>query len=159
MDGVLCNFDKRYRELFDEDPDSSRDKKEFSKNWTDFVMGKNFETLEYFPGAQDLITYLHKLKTVYNINIEILSSSGGAKYHDIVQKQKQNWLKTHGINFKPNIVSGRKKKAEYATPNSLLIDDTSDVIESFKNAGGKTILHRNSSVTIGLIREMLLFNA
>lgn len=156
MDGVLCNFEKRYLELFDEEPGLSRDKKEFSKNWTTFVKGRNFETLDLFPGAYDLVSFLN---TLNRVKLQILSSSGGERYHSEVEKQKRVWLLNHGITYKANIVSGRKKKAEYATPNALLIDDTPDVVDTFKNAGGKAILHTNASVTIGLIREMMLYNA
>lgn len=156
MDGVLCNFEKRYIELFNEQPGLSREKKEFSKNWTDFVKGRNFETLEVFPGAYDLLNYFNSLK---DVKIEILSSSGGAKYHNEVERQKRIWLLNHGITYKPNIVSGRKLKAQYATPDSLLIDDTPDVIASFIAAGGKGILHTDASLTIGIIEEMMLYNA
>ena len=58
MDGVLCNFEKRYFDLFNETPGSSRDRKEFSQNWTDFIVGNNFEHLELFPGALELLSYV-----------------------------------------------------------------------------------------------------
>ena len=37
MDGVLCDFEKRYKKLFDELPEYSRRNKEWSENWTTFV--------------------------------------------------------------------------------------------------------------------------
>jgi hypothetical protein len=60
MDGVIANFEKRYIELFNESPGSSRDRKQFSNNWTVFIEGKNFETLDWWPGGPELITYLGK---------------------------------------------------------------------------------------------------
>ena len=89
MDGVLCDFEKRYTELYNEAPNSSRDKKNWSKNWTDFVMTKQFETLDIFPGAIELLRYVRRTE----LPIEILTSSGGVKYHDLVAKQKDIWLK------------------------------------------------------------------
>ncbi len=58
MDGVIANFEKRYIELFNESPGSARDRKMFSKNWTKFIEGKHFETLDWWPGASELITYV-----------------------------------------------------------------------------------------------------
>ena len=75
LDGVLCNFEKRYIELYNEAPSVMREKKLSSKNWHNFVQTKQFEKLEYFPGAKDLIKYVNKTK----IPVEILSSSGGKR--------------------------------------------------------------------------------
>jgi len=138
MDGVLCDFEKTYEALYNESPKETRERKLFSDNWTNFVQTKQFEKLEYFPGAQDLMRYVNSLK----IPVEILSSSGGLKFHKEVSDQKKNWLKKHNINYKANIVTGRKEKAKYATPNTVLIDDTPEVIEYFENAGGIGILHK-----------------
>jgi hypothetical protein len=153
MDGVVANFEKRYIELFNESPGSSRDRKEFSNNWTKFIEGKNFETLDWWPGGPELITYLGK----NNLDVEILSSSGGNKYHDLVVEQKKNWIKTFNLpeQWKINIVAGRKKKAEFATPDSILIDDTLDVIEAFNKAGGIGIHHKDVGNTIMLLDILL----
>jgi hypothetical protein len=48
-------------------------------------------------------------------------------------------------------VAGRSKKAEYATPDSILIDDTEDVIKSFRAAGGIGIHHKALGNTIKLL--------
>jgi hypothetical protein len=139
--------------LFNESPGSSRDRKEFSNNWTKFIEGKNFETLDWWPGGPELITYLGK----NNLVVEILSSSGGNKYHDLVVEQKNNWIKTFNLpeTWKVNIVAGRKKKAEFATPDSILIDDTLDVIEAFNKAGGIGIHHKDVGNTIMLLDILL----
>ena len=74
MDGVIANFEKRYIELFNESPGSARDRKMFSKNWTKFIEGKHFETLEWWPGASELITFgfrIIKLRTEFRISIQI----------------------------------------------------------------------------------------
>ena len=151
MDGVLCNFEKRYFELFNEFPNSSRDRKNFSQNWTDFVLTKQFETLEIFPGAIELLRYVRRTE----IPIEILTSSGGAKYHDLVAAQKDIWLKKQGLAYKRNVVSGRKLKADYATPNTILIDDTEDVITAFNKAGGIGILHKDIGKTLQTLDSLL----
>lgn len=151
MDGVLANFEKRYEELFNEKPSSSRELKNFSSNWTEFVEGKHFVTLDMFPGANELLKFVDST----GIEVEILSSSGGEKYHYQVAAQKSLWLMSKGLWYKRNIVSGRSKKKNFATPNSILIDDTEDVIESFIEAGGLGILHRDAGKTIEILEKVL----
>ena len=146
MDGVLCDFDKRYFELFGETPGSSRDRRNFSGNWIEFIEGENFATLDWNPGGQELLAYVRTLPK--DIEIEMLTSSGGMKYHNEVTVQKTQWLCERGIEFKINTVPGRKLKAEYAKSTTILVDDTPDVIDSFDAAGGIAILHKDLIVTI-----------
>lgn len=151
MDGVLTDFEKRYIELYDKSPKQSRKFKEFNPNWTDFVNNNNFANLEKFPGADDILNIANILSE-RGVTVEILSSSGGKKHHKTVKQQKLEWLKNNGINFKANIVAGRRLKSEYATHDAVLIDDTKDVIESFYDAGGLGILHTNSKITVNLLK-------
>lgn len=151
MDGVLCSFHKRFVELYGEEALGFRDKKNFTVYWPDFIQRKEFENLEWFPGGQELIRYLKEK----DIEIEILSSSGGQKHHDEVTEQKKVWLKKQGLAFKPNIVSGRKHKAEYATPETILIDDTEDVIANFNRAGGIGIHHTDINITLEKLESLL----
>ena len=151
MDGVLCNFEKRYTELYKEAPNSSRDKKNWSENWTDFILTKQFETLDVLPGAIELLRYVRNT----DLPIEILTSSGGAKYHDLVAEQKDIWLKRQGLAYRRNVVPGRGLKASYATPNTILIDDTEDVIVAFNKAGGIGILHKEIGTTLQKLDSVL----
>ena len=154
MDGVLCNFDKRYKELFDEPPNANRENKHWSGNWIEFIESHQFESLEPLPGAFDMLAYVRNK----DIPIEILTSSGSLKngigYHHLVADQKAIWLKKHGIAYKINVVQNRKMKAEYAEPNIILIDDTLDVIEAFDKAGGIGILHNNSVDTLNTLEHL-----
>ena len=149
MDGVLCNFEKRYIELFGESPRSSRDRKNFSSNWTKFIEGENFATLDWNTGGQELLAYV---RTIPNVEIEMLTSSGGLKYHTEVTIQKTQWLCERGIDYKINTVPGRKLKAAYAKSTTILVDDTPDVIDSFGAAGGITILHKDVNETIAKLQ-------
>jgi hypothetical protein len=45
-------------------------------------------------------------------------------------------------------------KQNYATPDSILIDDTEDVIEAFNRAGGIGILHKDASETLSVLRKI-----
>lgn len=152
MDGVICNFERKYFERYGELPGSMRDRKEFSSNWIDFVTTRQFENLDWWPGAHELLDYVNSLE---NVEIEILSSSGGEQYHDIVTEQKIKWLKDKGIPYKVNIVAGRKNKSKYASPDTILIDDTYDVIQAFIDAGGIGIHHKEVGNTLMLLKSIV----
>jgi len=155
MDGVLCNFNKRYTELFGEEAASTRERKEFTEQWKLFIEGRNFATLDWFPGAIELLDYVKTLEG--KVDIEILSSSGGELFHDKVVVQKLHWLQTHNIPYYANITNGSRKKALYATggENRILVDDTDYVIKAFIEAGGIGIWHRDVKDTIKLIEDAL----
>lgn len=156
MDGVLSDFEARYVELFGERPtDVQRRNKEFYDYWETFVKGNNFATLPRYVGGVEL---LHALHTEFkDVPVEILSSSGGQKYHEEVAAQKRQWLRTHGIEYNALVVPGGSKKAEYAkSPWDILIDDTYRNIKRFREAGGTGILHTNAFDTIQKLRKMHL---
>jgi len=145
MDGVLCDFEKKFTEYYGFLSLAKKDRKEWPRDWEDFVLHKKgFEKLDWFSGGQELLNHVRNTK----LPVEILSSAGGKKFQGEVTAQKIKWLRKHGINYKANIVSGRKEKAEYATPETVLIDDTEDVLRHFTQAGGHGILHKNVKDTI-----------
>jgi hypothetical protein len=152
MDGVLCNFEKRFTELYGKDALGARDRKNFTTNWPNFIMNGNFENLEWFPGGKEL---LHFIQYATDWEVEILSSSGGEKFHSEVAAQKVVWLCNKGIPYKANIVPGRKHKTAYATPETILIDDTEDIIVNFNAAGGVGILHKDINETLAKLRTLL----
>jgi len=155
MDGVIANFEKRYEELFSQTPAEGRDLKQFGRNWPIFVNGDNFATLEKWPGADELLEFVEYIRNNHGVEVEILTSSGGHTFHDEVSGQKTRWLATHGITYKPNIVPGRVHKSKYATPDTVLIDDTPDVIENFNAAGGIGILHKDLGQTFEQLKTLL----
>ena len=152
MDGVLCDFNKRYKELWQVDPNANRErgeKRDFK--WDEFVNGNNFETLDWYPGGKELLKFVLTL----DIPIEILSSSGGRSHHEEVKRQKKVWLEKQQLDFPTNIVPGRALKADYAKPDIILIDDTDDVIDDFNAAGGIGILHIDTAKTIKIVQSIL----
>jgi hypothetical protein len=152
MDGVLCDFEKRFTELYGKDALGARDRKNFTTNWPNFIMNGNFENLEWFPGGKEL---LHFIQYATDWEVEILSSSGGERFHSEVAAQKVVWLCNKGIPYKANIVPGRKHKTAYATPETILIDDTEDIIVNFNAAGGVGILHKDINETLAKLRTLL----
>ena len=153
MDGVLCDFEGAFAKEYGQDTLKNRDKKIWTNEWPDFILNKRgFETLGWWPGGQELIKFI---KSIPNIEVEMLTSSGGEKYHEEVKEQKIVWLKKQGIAFKPNVVPGRRHKATYAGKGIVLIDDTKDVIDSFNKAGGIGILHKDIGDTIEKLKILL----
>jgi hypothetical protein len=152
MDGVLTDFEKSFRDNYGQDALAHRDRKLWTENWPDFILNKRgFESLPEFAGWNTLLEFIRQ----YKVEVEILTSSGGEKYHREVAEQKTNWLKNHGITYKPNVVPGRKHKKDYATPSTILIDDTEDVIIAFNKAGGIGIHHKEVGKTIEKLKELL----
>lgn len=149
MDGVLADFDSEYMKVNGKPPSAARrDSKETDENWTRFVTNNSFEKLGYWPGAQLLLRVIDVLSKDPFVQVEILSSSGGAMFHDNVTAQKIKWLRDHGIKYKANIVNHRSKKKDYADEYSVLIDDTEDVIKGFTKNGGYGIMHYDVYETI-----------
>ena len=152
MDGVLCDFEKEFTRHYGFLSLAKRDRKEWSKDWEDFILNqKGFEKLDWFPGGKELFKTVRDTK----LPVEILSSAGGKKFQGEVTAQKIKWLRRHGIDYKANIVSGRKEKAEYATPQTILIDDTEEVIRYFTQAGGHGILHKDIKDTLKKLDSLL----
>lgn len=154
MDGVVADFHRRYVEVFGKTPSEARDQKEFHPHWKEFVVTGQFATLDWWHDGQKFLDYIKTL----DVEVEMLSSSGGTKYHDLVVEQKLHWLKEKGIHYKANIVAGRRKKKEYAKPTTILVDDTEDVIDDFNEAGGIGILHKDANETIKIIKQILSKN-
>ena len=142
MDGVLCNFEQRYRENFGNILEHDR-RTVFKPNFAKFISDGQFATLDLMPDALELIEYLNGL----DIPKEILSSTAYEHTYDEISKQKSSWLDTHNITWPRNFVPGKKHKYKWATPRSVIIDDTLSVIEDWERAGGIAIHHKMASTT------------
>ena len=148
MDGVLANFDKAYRQL---DPH-----KEDRVRFRDAVMlHRIFEDLEFMPDAQELLNHVSRL---HEVRVEILTSMGTFETTRGLQAklQKMHWLDKHNIPYKPNFVRTKSEKAQYATPESILIDDSPGCIGPFIASGGHGILHNHASESIRILDSTIL---
>lgn len=147
MDGVIADFDKGYSSLYGvycrNDP--VRD------HWSEFVSGGGFVSLPLMEDALDLV----KVITSLRVKIEILSCIGNRGDQDSVARQKREWLIAKGFYFPTNFTFTKKEKSDYASPTSLLIDDSKACIDPFLERQGHAILHTNSSNTIKQIECMI----
>lgn len=149
MDGVLCDFTKRYKELYRMEPREAEKKKEFNKFFDEFIATEQFATLDLMPGAMEGLEFLRKHLTVPT---QILSSTANEARYDAISRQKLIWLNTHNITFTPNFVPGKKLKWKFAAPDKIIIDDTESVIDDWKKAGGIGILHKDWETTLAILK-------
>ena len=149
LDGVVADFNKRYKELYRMEPREAEKKKEFDKFFDEFIATKQFETLDLMPGAMDGLTFLRKHLTVPT---QILSSTANEARYEDISNQKLIWLQTHGITFSANFVPGKRHKYKFAGPDKIIIDDTQSVIDQWKEAGGIGILHKDWVTTLAILK-------
>ena len=114
----------------------------------EFIANQEFATLDLMPDAMVLVNFLKTLP----IPTEILSSTGRQDSYESISEQKRIWLDTHGITFKQNFVPGKRFKYKFATPDSIIIDDTLSVIEDWRNAGGIAIWHHTIPETLSILK-------
>lgn len=151
MDGVIADFSKRYKEKFRVTPEETRSNKEFGGYFTKFIADGEFESLDPMTDAHKLLDFLNSVE----IEKQILSSTARPENHEKIAPQKQEWLKTHGITYKANFVPGKALKYKFATPHSIIIDDTKSVIDDWNKAGGIGILHKNAETTIAMLKKYI----
>ena len=148
MDGVIADFDKRYKELYKIAPKDADTYKTFDKFFTTFIADRQFATLDLMPDAMMLINYLRSL----SIPTEILSSTSSEKRDVEIRKQKTEWLHNHNIEFPINLVPGKRLKKDFSNANSILIDDTPVNIDQWRREGGVGILHTDTISTLGILK-------
>lgn len=150
LDGVLSDFEGRTKEEFGYFPH------EVDRNllWTDIInyekigpMYKWFEDLKPLPDAMKLWNY------VQPYDPSILSSTGTAVKDG--ERQKKKWVAKH-VPGNPDvyITLSSKRKARYAAPNHILIDDSEYSIKPWEAAGGIGILHKSVSDTINRLQKL-----
>ena len=148
MDGVIADFEKRYKELYHMEPREAEKKQQFNDLFGEFIATKQFATLDEMPDASIGLEFLRKC----SVPTQILSSTAREETYDEISKQKMVWLQAHGITFNPIFVPGKKHKYKYATPNSIIIDDTKSVIDDWNAAGGIAIWHKDWLTTISILK-------
>jgi hypothetical protein len=148
MDGVIADFNKRYKEQYKMEPREAEKNKEFDKFFDKFIADGEFATLDLMPDAMQLINYLRSL----NVPTDILSSTASEKRDAAIRPQKLEWLKKHNIEFHPILVPGKRHKKDYSNANSVLIDDTPVNIDQWRREGGIGILHTDALTTINILK-------
>lgn len=144
MDGVVADFNKAYLSQWDWGDGYKFDRERFYKS----VVEKHiFSDLEWMPNGIAFISGIREIEKEFGLHIEMLTSTGSkrtlVKTH--ASSQKTQWLIDMGLMWKPNFVTSKPEKAQYATPMSILIDDSEGCIKPFIAAGGFGILHKDEN--------------
>ena len=150
MDGVIADFQK----LAEEIAGCTIEELEQKGLWQGFkeeLCNSNFFfELEQMPLVEVLKQHIGKW--------EILSAVGNYNSEGVVELKKLWIEKVFGKdqNIKFNYVIKTKAKAQYACPNTLLIDDRTKSVNPFLDNGGQAILFNNSQEQIDLIERILM---
>lgn len=145
MDGVIVDFDGGYEKL------TGITTKEADKKGPEFFWkpiskagAKWWITLKWMPDGKQLWDYVKKY------NPELLSAPSR---EEASRLGKRVWVKRElpGVKL---ILRSADKKQEFASPNSILIDDREKNIEQWKNAGGIGILHTDAASTIKQLKDL-----
>jgi hypothetical protein len=151
LDGVIADFAKRYKEMFHITPEQADRNRNFGPYFNTFIETKQFASLDMMPDARMLLDHLSTL----NIPVEILSSTARPDCHEDISDQKRVWLTSHGINYPRNFVPGKSLKYTFATPESIIIDDTRSVIVDWVEAGGIAVHHTDAASTVASLDALL----
>lgn len=147
MDGVIADFDKRFRELAKMSPDQYEEKYGIEKFWNfiDNEIGVRFWVgIPWMQDGKQLWEYIKKYKPT------LLSAPSR---NNESRLGKRLWVKKH-IPGTKLVLASRANKQDYAKPNAILIDDRPDTIIEWENKGGVGILHKSAEETIQKLKSL-----
>jgi hypothetical protein len=147
MDGVIADFDTRFRELAKMSPDQYEEKYGIEKFWNfiDNEIGVRFWVgIPWMQDGKQLWEYIKKYKPT------LLSAPSR---NNESRLGKRLWVKKH-IPGTKLVLASRVNKQDYAKPNAILIDDRPDTIIEWENKGGVGILHKSAEETIQKLKGL-----
>jgi 5'(3')-deoxyribonucleotidase len=144
MDGVLIDFDKGYLKLTGHQLDGSH---RTDTNFWDPINAGGYDfwiNLEWMNDGKELWDYIKKY------NPSILSAPSRQNESRVA---KHDWVNRELPGTQLHLRNAKHKK-DFATPNSILIDDRIDNIEGWREAGGIGIHHINTKDTIEQLKKL-----
>lgn len=160
INGILLDFDKTvevYAGISRENLYELQTEQTFDKNQSpvDIIVDKylqeglilNAPEMPEFDIFAEMIEWLENK----NINVEFLSTTNNIENINLFKKHLEDWLFNKKLFHKINYVVSSKDKKDYASENTLLIDDSKECISAFDKKG-HTIHHTNISRTIGAFK-------
>lgn len=170
MDGVLCDFDKQFKQLTKTDPKEFESKHGNLEFWRVILEEgeKYWSTMTPMKGFDHFKKELTDISKDGRFILKFLTSTNAAKLLNYFEKPKaieyiknielgkRIWLRDNWSGPKNIIFSDSGKgKAKYATPNSILIDDLSPNIEAFIAAGGTGIIFTSAQQAIDELKAKI----
>ena len=146
MDGVLCDFDKRFKEFSNgippEEFENQHGKKEFWKLISNQGVGF-WVGIPWMPDGKELWEHIKP----YNPSLLSAPSS-----EESSRLGKRLWVKNN-IPGTKLILRPAPQKQEFAKSNAILIDDKESNIEQWNNRGGIGILHTSTNDTLKQLKK------
>lgn len=146
MDGVLCDFDRRFEQFGGMSSKEYEAKYGTNKFW-DLIskVGAQFwAKIPWMPEGKSLWEYISKYKP-------ILLSAPSQDYSS--RYGKKLWVQEHFPGTKL-VLARRSNKKDYSGKNKILIDDREDTINEWNAARGIGILFTSTSQTINDLKAL-----
>ena len=146
MDGVLTDFDARFRYFGNMDPRAYESKYGKEKFWDliDRQIGVRFWVgMEWMPEGQKLWDYIKPH------NPTLLSAPSRQNESRL---GKRLWVKNN-IPGTKLVLTNTTAKQNYSGKNKILIDDREDNIEQWKSKGGIGILFKSTDQVINELKQ------
>jgi hypothetical protein len=170
MDGVLVDFDKGYKQLtgLSTKEADAQGKNEFWKLFGKSLKEKNISdksywaNLDWMPDGKQLWSYISPYNpyvlTAPSINMDIPFEDRYKLENNESMQGKTEWVQRLP-NMRKLYFRSAGRKADFAGPNKILIDDRKDTIDSWNANGGIGILHTSTANTIKQLQAILDTNS
>ena len=148
MDGVLTDFDKRFKEfstgIAPRDYENKFGTKKFW-NLVDNIGGKDFwANMDWMSDGKEYWSYIQKYDPI------ILTAPS---MNPVSRLGKRQWRDGNLPGVKIKMASARNKP-NYSKRNTILIDDRQDTIDAWNSMGGIGIHHTSAADTINKLKEL-----
>jgi hypothetical protein len=165
MDGVLVDFDEGYKELTGVTTQhaDSQGKNEFWSLFRDSLKNKDISersywaNLDWMSDGKQLWDYIKEYNpyvlTAPSVNFDIPFEERYKLENNESMQGKTEWVQRLP-NMRKIYFRSAARKADFAGPNKILIDDRKDTIDSWNANGGIGILHTSTANTIKQLQEL-----
>ena len=147
MDGVLVDFNERFKRFSDGIPPIEYEQKFGKEKFWELIDGTGVRFwvgMNWMSDGKQLWNYIKKYEPI------LLSSPSRSNYS---RMGKRIWRKRNLPSTKL-ILAQAANKQNYADPDSILIDDRESNIDQWIKAGGIGILHTDTASTISKLKEL-----
>jgi len=165
MDGVLVDFDEGYKQLTGVTTHhaDSQGKDEFWKLFRDGLKDKDISersywaNLDWMPDGKQLWDYIKEYNpyvlTAPSVNFDIPFEERYKLENNESMQGKTEWVQRLP-NMRKIYFRSAGRKADFAGPGKILIDDRKDTIDSWNANGGIGILHTSTANTIKQLQDL-----
>jgi PAS domain-containing protein len=165
MDGVLVDFDEGYKELTGVSTQQAnlQGKNEFWDLYRNSLKEKNipersyWANLDWMPDGKQLWDFISPYNpyvlTAPSVNFDIPFEERYKVENNESMQGKTEWVQRLP-NMRKLYFRAAKRKADFAGPGKILIDDRKDTIDSWNANGGIGILHTSATNTIKQLQDL-----